>query len=189
MAKILNTPLTDDALADLQTGDEVLITGVIYTARDAAHRRIIEAVERGEQPPIDLRGQIIYYVGPTPPRPGDIIGSAGPTTAYRMDPFTPKMLELGMKAAIGKGGRSKEVRDEFVSHGAVYFGAIGGSGALLSGTIRNVEVVAYEDLGTEAIRRLEVEDFPAIVVNDVHGNDLLEQGRAEWRRPVASEQG
>ena len=189
MPKNLTTPLTDEALADLETGDEVLITGVIYTARDAAHRRIIEAVERGEQPPIDLQGQIIYYVGPTPPRPGDIIGSAGPTTAYRMDPFTPKMLDLGMKAAIGKGGRSKDVRDALVEHGAVYFGAIGGSGALLQGTIKGVEIVAYEDLGTEAIRRLEVEDFPAIVVNDLRGNDLLEQGRAQWRRPVAGEQG
>jgi fumarate hydratase subunit beta len=188
MAKTITTPLTDEALADLKTGDEVLLTGVIYTARDAAHRRIIEAVERGEGPPIDLKGQIVYYVGPTPPRPGHIIGSAGPTTAYRMDPFTPKMLELGIKAAIGKGGRSKEVRDAFVSHKAVYFGAIGGSGALLSGSITKVDIVAYEDLGTEAIRRLEVEDFPVIVVNDIYGNDLLEQGKAEWQRPVPSKE-
>ena len=186
MSKSIHTPLTDEALAGLNTGDEVLLTGVIYTARDAAHRRIIEAVERGEDPPIDLTDQIIYYVGPTPPRPGHIIGSAGPTTAYRMDPFTPKMLDLGMKAAVGKGGRSKEVREAFIQHRAVYFGAIGGSGALLSGTIKKVDVVAYEDLGTEAIRRLEVEDFPVIVVNDIYGNDLLEQGKAEWRRPLPS---
>ena len=170
MIKNITTPLTDEALADLNVGDEVLLTGVIYTARDAAHRRVLEAVKQGEEPPIDLKGQIIYYTGPTPPRPGQIIGSAGPTTAYRMDPFTPKMLDLGTKAIVGKGGRSKEVRDAFVSHKAVYFGAIG----------------AYEDLGTEAIRRLEVEDFPVIVVNDIYGNDLLEQGRAEWKRAVPS---
>jgi len=186
MSKKITTPLTDTALADLKTGDEVLLTGVLYTARDAAHRRIIEAVERGESPPIDLKGQIIYYVGPTPPRPGQIIGSAGPTTAYRMDPFTPKMLDLGMKAAVGKGGRSKDVREALMSHKAVYFGAIGGSGALLSGTIKKAEIVAYEDLGTEAIRRLEVEDFPVIVINDIYGNDLLEQGRAEWQRTLPS---
>jgi len=186
MSTNVTTPLTDEALAGLKTGDEVLLTGVIYTARDAAHRRIMEAVERGEGPPIDLKGQIVYYVGPTPPRPGQIIGSAGPTTAYRMDPFTPKMLELGIKAAIGKGGRSKEVRDAFVTHKAVYFGAIGGSGALLSGSIKKVDIVAYEDLGTEAIRRLEVEDFPVIVINDIYGNDLLEQGKTEWQRSVPS---
>ena len=180
--KKVTTQLTDDVLSELNTGDEVLLTGVIYTARDAAHRRIVEAVNNGQAPPIDLQGQIIYYVGPTPPRPGEIIVSAGPTTAYRMDPFTPKMLELGVKACIGKGGRSKEVRDSFVEHRAVYFGAIGGSGALLSGSITGVEVVAYEDLGPEAIRRLEVKDFPVIVVNDLHGNDLLEQGKQQWKR-------
>ena len=182
MEKRLTTPLTDKALEELQAGDQVLLTGVIYTARDAAHRRIIDAVERGEEPPIDLKGQIIYYVGPTPHRPGEVIGSAGPTTAYRMDPFTPKMLELGMKAAIGKGGRGAEVRKAFSEHKAVYFGAIGGSGALLSGLITKMDIVAYEDLGTEAIRRLEVKDFPVIVVNDIFGNDLLEQGKAEWKR-------
>jgi fumarate hydratase subunit beta len=179
--KNVTTPLSDEAIAELKTGDEVLLTGVIYTARDAAHRRIVEGIARGESPPLDLCGQIIYYVGPTPPRPGAVIGSAGPTTAYRMDPFTNQMLDLGIKAAIGKGGRSKEVRDSFVSHKAVYFGAIGGSGALLSGSITKVDIVAYEDLGPEAIRRLEVEDFPVIVVNDIYGNDLLEQGKAEWK--------
>ncbi|MQF49091.1 Fe-S-containing hydro-lyase [SAR202 cluster bacterium AC-647-N09_OGT_505m] len=184
MEKVITTPLTDEALADLKTGDAVLLTGVMYTARDAAHRRIIEAVERGEEPPVDLKGQIIYYVGPTPPRPGQVIGSAGPTTAYRMDPFTPTMLDLGMKAAVGKGGRSKDVREALVNHRAVYFGAIGGTGALLSETIKKVDVVAYEDLGTEAIRRLEVADFPVIVINDIYGNDLLEQGKAKWQRQV-----
>ena len=182
--KNITTPLTDESIASLNTGDEVLLTGVIYTARDAAHRRIVESIAKGESAPLDLRGQIIYYVGPTPPRPGAVIGSAGPTTAYRMDPFTDQMLELGVKAAIGKGGRSKEVRESFVSHKAVYFGAIGGSGALLSGSIKKVDIVAYEDLGPEAIRRLEVENFPVIVVNDIYGNDLLEQGRAQWRIEV-----
>lgn len=182
--KKINTPLTEETIADLKTGDEVLLTGVIYTARDAAHRRIVESLDKGEGAPIDLNGQIIYYVGPTPPRPGEVIGSAGPTTAYRMDPFTPRMLEQGIKAAIGKGGRSKEVRKSLIDHKAVYFGAIGGSGALLSETIKSVEIVAYEDLGPEAIRRLEVQDFPVIVVNDIYGNDLLEQGRSEWRRDV-----
>ncbi|MBF8267665.1 MAG: hydro-lyase, Fe-S type, tartrate/fumarate subfamily, beta subunit [Dehalococcoidia bacterium] len=180
--KTVITPLSEEALAGLRAGDQVLLTGVIYTARDAAHRRIIEGVDRGEKPPIDLRGQTLYYVGPTPPRPGQVIGSAGPTTAYRMDSFTLRMLSLGVKATIGKGGRGKEVREAMVKHRAVYFGAIGGSGALLSGTIKRAEVVAYEDLGTEAIRRLEVVEFPVIVVNDIYGNDLLEQGKAEWRR-------
>ena len=182
--KKINTPLTEEAIESLKTGDEVLLTGVIYTARDAAHRRIVESIDKGEGTPIDLNGQIIYYVGPTPPRPGEVIGSAGPTTAYRMDPFTPRMLDQGIKAAIGKGGRSKEVRESLISHKAVYFGAIGGSGALLSETIKSVEVVAYEDLGPEAIRKLEVQDFPVIVVNDIYGNDLLEQGRSEWRREI-----
>lgn len=177
-------PLTDEALDSLKVGDEVLLSGVIYTARDAAHKRILEAVARGEKPPMDLKGAVLYYVGPTPPRPGDVIGSAGPTTAYRMDPFTPKMLELGVKAAIGKGGRGKEVREALKKHRAIYFGAIGGAGAYLSGTIKKVDIVAYEELGTEAVRRLEVEDFPVIVVNDIHGNDLLEQGKAQWRREM-----
>lgn len=184
MSKRVTTPLTEEALSDLRVGDEVLLTGVMYAARDAAHRRILEAVERGEKPPIDLKGQTIYYLGPTPPRPGQVMGSAGPTTAYRMDPFTPRMLDLGIKATVGKGGRGREVREAQMHHGAVYFGAIGGTGALLSGTIKKVDVVAYEDLGTEAIRRLEVEDFPVIVVNDIYGDDLLERGKAEWQRPV-----
>ena len=182
--KNIVTPLTDDVLQSLHAGDQVTITGIIYTARDAAHKRLIDTANRGEPLPIDLRGQIVYYTGPTPPRPGQIIGSAGPTTSYRMDPYTPKMLELGMKAAIGKGGRGPMVRAALLEHKAVYFGAIGGAGALLSGAIKSAEVVAYEDLGTEAIRRLEVEEFPVILVNDIYGNDLLEQGKAEWQRPV-----
>ncbi|MBI2871972.1 MAG: Fe-S-containing hydro-lyase [Chloroflexi bacterium] len=180
--KRITTPLTDKVLESLEVGDEVLITGVIYTGRDAAHRRFVEALDRGEQLPVDLRGQILYYVGPTPPRPGMVIGSAGPTTSYRMDPFTPRMYEAGVKATIGKGGRSQAVKEALKKYKGVYFGAIGGAGALLSQTIKKADVVAYEDLGPEAVRRLEVVDFPVIVVNDVRGNDLLEQGKAQWRR-------
>ncbi|MCS7295582.1 MAG: Fe-S-containing hydro-lyase [Chloroflexota bacterium] len=183
----LETPLTDDDVARLRIGDHVRFNGVIYTARDAAHKRLIELMQRGEQLPIDLRGQVLYYVGPTPPRPGQVIGSAGPTTAMRLDPYTPAMLELGVKAIIGKGGRGPEVREALKRHRAIYCIAVGGTGALLSQHIKRAEVIAFEDLGTEAIRRLEVEDFPAIVVNDVEGRDLLEEGRKQYRtsdRPI-----
>ena len=181
----ITVPIADGTLEGLRVGDEVFLTGTIYTARDAAHKRISEAVDRGEPPPVDLRGQVIYYVGPTPARQGAVIGSAGPTTSSRMDPFTPRMLELGIKATIGKGARSQEVRDAMKRHKAVYFGAIGGAGAYLSSAIKSAEVVAYEDLGAEALRRLEVEDFPVIVINDVHGGDLLEQGRLQWQKEVS----
>lgn len=183
----LETPLTDDDVARLRIGDHVRFNGVIYTARDAAHKRLIELMQRGEELPIDLRGQVLYYVGPTPPRPGQVIGSAGPTTAMRLDPYTPAMLELGVKAIIGKGGRGPEVREALKRHRAIYCIAVGGTGALLSQHIKRAEVIAFEDLGTEAIRRLEVEDFPAIVVNDVEGRDLLEEGRKQYRtsdRPI-----
>ncbi len=159
----LSAPLTEDDVAELRAGDHVLFDGTMYTARDAAHKRIIAAAEKGEAPPIDLQGQIIYYVGPTPPRPGRVIGSAGPTTSMRMDPFTPKMLELGVKMIIGKGGRGPVVQQALQDHKAVYCLAVGGAGALLSKTIRSLEVIAYEDLGTESIKRLEVDGFPAIV--------------------------
>lgn len=177
----ITTPLTEEVIAGLHAGDQVTITGVIYTARDAAHLRMVEALDRGEPMPFDAIGQIIYYVGPTPPRPGQVIGSAGPTTAVRMDPYTTRMLEQGIKAAIGKGGRGMAVRDALKEYKAVYFGAIGGAGAYQSTTIKKADVIAYPELGTEAIRRLEVEDFPVIVVNDMYGNDLLEQGKNEWR--------
>jgi len=183
----LQTPLTDDDVARLRIGDHVRFNGVIYTARDAAHKRLIELMQRGEELPIDLRGQVLYYVGPTPPRPGQVIGSAGPTTAMRLDPYTPAMLELGVKAIIGKGGRGPEVREALKRHRAIYCIAVGGTGALLSQHIKRAEVIAFEDLGTEAIRRLEVEEFPAIVVNDVEGRDLLEEGRKQYRtsdRPI-----
>ena len=182
----LTTPLGDEDVVALKAGDRVLITGTLFTARDAAHKRLCECLERGEELPIVLRGQIIYYVGPTPPKPGQVIGSAGPTTAYRMDAFTPTMLEQGMKAAIGKGSRSAEVVEALKRHKAVYFGATGGAAALLAKRIEAAEVVAYEDLGPEAIRKLTVRDFPAVVVNDAHGADFYRQGVEEFLRQSAS---
>ena len=183
----LTTPLTDAVIETLSAGMHVTFTGVIYTARDAAHKRLIELMTKGEPLPVDLRGQVIYYVGPTPPRPGAVIGSAGPTTAMRLDPYTVPMLELGLKGIIGKGGRGPGIRAAIQEHHAVYCIAVGGTGALLNRHIKSAEVVAFEDLGTEAIRRLEVEGFPAIVVNDCRGGDLLESGKAEYRtsaRPI-----
>ena len=183
----VTTPLTDEVIERLAVGDHVTFTGVIYTARDAAHKRLIEMADRGEPLPLDLHGQIIYYVGPTPPRPGAVIGSAGPTTAMRLDPYTPRMLELGLKGIIGKGGRGPAVREAIRQHHAVYCIAVGGTGALLNRHIKKAEVVAFEDLGTEAIRRLEVVGFPVIVVNDCRGGDLLEEGKAQYRtsaRPI-----
>ena len=179
----IRLPLTDDTIEQLRAGDYVYLTGTLYTARDAAHRRMVQALSQGEPLPVDIRGQVIYYVGPTPAKPGAVIGSAGPTTSIRVDPYTPPLLEAGLKGIIGKGGRGPQVREALTKHRAVYFLAVGGTGALLSKQIRGVEVVAYEDLGTEAIRRLEVEDFPVVVCNDIHGGDLLEQGKAQWRQP------
>jgi fumarate hydratase subunit beta len=187
----IHTPLTDAVIDGLAIGGHVAFSGVIYTARDAAHKRLIEMADRGEDLPIDLRGQIIYYVGPTPARAGMVIGSAGPTTAMRLDPYTPRMLELGVKGIIGKGGRSPVVREAIRVHHAVYCIAVGGTGALLNRHIKSAQVVAFEDLGTEAIRRLEVENFPAIVANDCRGNDLLEEGKRMYRtssRPIPAVQ-
>jgi len=175
-------PLSDADVEGLAAGDRVRITGVLYTARDAAHGRLLPLIEGGDPLPIDVRGQIIYYTGPSPARPGQVIGSVGPTTAGRMDRFTPRLLSLGLKGTIGKGHRSEAVKEALREHKAVYFGAIGGAGAVLSRYVRKVEVVAYEDLGTEAIRRLEVDDFPAIVINDCHGGDLYEDGMKEYAR-------
>ena len=182
MAKRINTPLTDDVVRTLKAGDNVLISGVIYTARDAAHKRLVALIEKGEELPMDVRGQVIYYVGPCPAKPGMAIGSAGPTTSGRMDPYAPILMENGLKGMIGKGRRSETVRDAMVKYNAVYFAAIGGAGALLSKCVKAAELVAYEDLGPEAIRKLTVEDFPAVVVNDAHGNDLYEQGVKEYRK-------
>lgn len=181
----LVAPLSIRDVESLRVGDRVLLSGVVYGARDAAHRRIVDALERGEKPPIPLEDQVIYYVGPAPARPGEVIGPAGPTTASRMDDLTAPLLERGLRAMVGKGKRSPAVRDELREHRAVYLVAVGGAAALLAGRIRRQEVVAYPDLGTEAVRRLEVENFPLVVANDVHGGDLFESGRRASRRPGA----
>jgi len=175
------TPLTDEIVEKLKTGDKVLVNGFIYTGRDAAHRRLVELVNKGQPLPFDIEGQIIYYVGPTPPKPGKVIGSAGPTSSYRMDPYAPVLMAKGLKGMIGKGSRGKEVIDAMKQYKAVYLAATGGAGALISKRIKKADVVAYEDLGPEAIRRLEVEDFPAIVVNDIYGHDLYEQGKKAYK--------
>lgn len=180
--KEVTPPLTDADVEALASGDRVRITGVLYTARDAAHGRLLPLVERGEPLPVDLRGQIIYYTGPSPARPGEVVGSIGPTTASRMDRYTPALLALGLKGTIGKGARSEAVKEALRRHRAVYFGAVGGAGAVLSRFVREVQVVAYEDLGTEAIRRLVVEGFPAIVINDCRGGDLYEEGARQYAR-------
>jgi fumarate hydratase subunit beta len=179
---IIRPPLSDDTVDRLSAGDRVLISGILYSARDAAHRRLVEEIRAGRPLPMELAGQIIYYVGPTPPLPGMPIGAAGPTTSYRMDPYAPMLIERGLKGMIGKGARGDEVVAAMQRHRAVYFAATGGAGALISKTIKRAEVVAYADLGTEAIRRLEVEEFPAIVVGDAHGNDLYREGRLKYRR-------
>jgi len=176
------SPIDPWTVERLTAGTRVVISGVVYTARDAAHKRLIKALEKGEQLPFDLVGQIIYYVGPSPARPGQVIGSAGPTTSSRMDVYTPRLLAAGLRAMIGKGSRSPEVREAIRKHKAVYLVAIGGAGALLHRAIKRAEIIAYEDLGTEAIWRLEVEDFPAVVANDIHGGDLFEQERAKYQR-------
>lgn len=168
----LTTPLTDEAVRQLKSGDVVLLTGTIYTARDAAHKRIVQALDRGEEPPFPLQGAVIYYVGPTPAPPGRPIGAAGPTTSYRMDSFAPRLYSLGVKATMGKGKRALEVKEAMKEHNAVYLGATGGAGALLSQRIKQARVIAYEDLGPEAVRELVVEDFPALVINDVYGGEL-----------------
>ena len=178
--KDIATPLSDADATSLRAGDRVRITGVIYTARDAAHGRLFPLIEKGEKLPIDVRGQIIYYTGPSPARPGDVIGSVGPTTASRMDKFTPALLKLGLKGTIGKGYRGDAVKQALREHKAVYFGSIGGAGAVLSRFVKKLDIVAYEDLGTEAIRRLEVENFPAIVLNDAHGGDLYQDGQKQY---------
>jgi fumarate hydratase subunit beta len=179
--KKITLPLTDDVIAGLKAGDNLLLTGVIFTARDVAHRRMAEALERGDPLPFDIRGQTIYYMGPSPAPPGRVIGAAGPTTSARMDPYTPRLLAAGLKAMIGKGGRSPEVRKAMMWHRAVYLAAVGGAGALLSKHIVKADVVAYADLGPEAVLRLEVKDFPVTVVNDVYGGDLYFEGQARFR--------
>lgn len=177
----ISAPLSAGVIEGLRAGDQVLISGTLYTARDAAHKRLVESIRANERLPIDLSGQVIYYVGPAPARPGMVMGSAGPTTSGRMDRYTPDLLAAGLKGMIGKGYRNDEVRSAIRRFGAVYFAAVGGSGAYLARRIRAAEVVAYGDLGPEAIYRLEVEDFPAIVVNDCHGADLYQQSPERYR--------
>ena len=181
MDKYISAPISDDDARELRAGDYVYLTGTIYTARDAAHKRMYEAMEKGESFPIELKGNIIYYMGPSPAREGRAIGSAGPTTASRMDKYTPEFLDLGLKGMIGKGKRSQAVQDAIVRNGAVYFAAVGGAGALLSRSIKSSKVVAYEDLGTEAIHELQVENFPVIVVIDSQGNNLYETAIEQYK--------
>ncbi|MDO9533854.1 MAG: Fe-S-containing hydro-lyase [Bacillota bacterium] len=179
-AKRIRAPLTDADVMGLKAGDNVLISGVIYAARDAAHKKLVELLEKKEALPFDLKGQFIYYVGPTPAKPGQVIGSAGPTTSGRMDSYTPKILENGIKAVIGKGSRSAATVQAFQDYKGIYLAATGGAGALLAKTIKEAEIVAYPELGPEAIRCLVVEDFPATVINDAYGNDLYEEGRRQY---------
>ena len=180
----LETPLSKVDVEALKTGDVVRLYGVIYTARDAAHARKAEAIEKEEPLPFDPEGQVVYFTGPAPARPGHALGPAGPTTASRMDPYSPLLIERGLRGMIGKGLRSEEVREAMREHGCVYFGAVEGTAALLAQCVKEAEIIAYEDLGAEAVRRLVVEDFPVVVVNDLYGGDLYLEGRERWRRSV-----
>jgi fumarate hydratase subunit beta len=188
MSKTVNLtpPLTEAEVLPLEIGDRVLVSGVIYTARDAAHKRLMDLLAAGQELPVDFKGQILYYVGPSPARPGRVIGAAGPTTSYRMDAFTPTMLQLGLKAMIGKGKRSPEVIAALQQYQAVYLGATGGAGALISRCIKKAQVVAFPELGPEAVHRLEVEDLPTIVINDCQGRDLYEVGIKLYQRAAES---
>jgi fumarate hydratase subunit beta len=181
----LSTPLSMEDIESLRTGHVVRLDGVIFTARDAAHARMKVAIERDEPLPFDPEGQVVYFTGPAPARPGHTLGPAGPTTASRMDPYSPLLIERGLKGMVGKGMRSDAVLESMREHGCVYFGAVEGTAALLADCVKEAEVVAYEDLGAEAILRLVVEDFPVIVVNDLYGGDLYREGRERWRRPVS----
>jgi len=176
----LTTPISDETIDTLKSGDIVYLSGIIYTARDAAHKRLVDLLDAGKELPFDVKGAVIYFVGPTPPKPGDPIGSAGPTTSYRMDSYSPRLIAEGLKGMIGKGKRNKDVTDACQKHKAVYFGATGGAGALLGKQIKSAEVIAYEELGPEAVRKLEVVDFPVTVINDAYGNDLYKTGRAQY---------
>ncbi len=182
MAKKITLPLTDEIVKDLKSGDEVLLSGVMYVGRDAAHKRLVTSLDKGEKLPLDLKGATIFFMGPSPARPGKAIGSAGPTTSYRMDSYSPRLIAEGLKGMIGKGMRSQAVKDAMKEYKAVYFGAIGGAGALISKSIKKADVLAYDDLGAEALRKLEVEDFPATVVNDIYGGDLYEEGKAKYKK-------
>lgn len=180
----LQTPLTADKIKDLKAGDSILLSGVIYSARDAAHKRLIDLLDEGKELPLNIKDETIYYVGPSPAKPGNVIGSAGPTTSYRMDAYAPRLMDLGLKGMIGKGARNKEVIDAIVRNNAVYFGAIGGAAALIAKSIIKSEIIAYEDLGAEAIRRMEVKDMPLVVIIDSNGNNLYELGQKEYLNSV-----
>lgn len=180
----ITSPMDDETIAKLKAGDQVLISGVVYVGRDAAHKRIVEALDKGENPPFEIEGQTIYYMGPSPAKPGEVIGAAGPTTSGRMDAYAPRLMAKGLKGMIGKGLRTQEVKDAMIKYKAVYFAAIGGAGALISKSIKKAEVIAYDDLGAEALRRLEVENLPATVINDIHGGDLYEEGKAKYAMAV-----
>ena len=180
----ISTPLTYEKIKDLRAGDRVLLSGTMYTARDAAHKRLIELLEMGLDLPININNETIYYVGPTPAKEGQVIGSAGPTTSYRMDSYSPRLLDLGLKAMIGKGARNEEVVKSIIKNKAIYLGAIGGAAALISKTIVKSEIIAYEDLGAEAIRKMEVKDMPLIVIIDTEGNNLYKKGQEEYLRTV-----
>jgi fumarate hydratase subunit beta len=182
MPKHISLPLTDETISSLKAGDAVLLSGTLYVARDAAHKRLVEQIDRDLPLPFDIKGQMLYYMGPSPTPPGGIIGAAGPTTAKRMDPYTPRLLAFGLKGMIGKGVRSAEVKEAMKKHGAVYFGATGGAGALLSGCIVKSEVIAYPDLGPEAILKIEVKDFPVTVIVDNNGTDLYISGKRLYTR-------
>ena len=180
-AKKVTLPLTEETLKDLRAGDNLSLTGVMYVGRDAAHKRMVEALDQGKPLPFDIKGATIYFMGPSPARPGRPIGSAGPTTSGRMDAYSPRLITEGLKGMIGKGLRSKTVKDAMIKYKAVYLGAIGGAGALISKSIKKAEVIAYEELGAEALRRLEVEDFPVTVINDVYGGNLYEEGKTKYQ--------
>ena len=181
MAKKITLPLNNESIKGLKAGDNVWLTGMMYVARDAAHKRIVEALDRGERLPFDIKGQTIYYMGPTPAKPGQVIGSAGPTTSGRMDAYSPRLIAEGLKGMVGKGMRTPAVKEAMKKYKAVYLAAIGGTGALISKTIKKSEIIAYEELGAEAVLRLEVKDFPATVINDIYGGDLYQEGKTKYR--------
>lgn len=178
----IETPVSDEVIAKLRSGDRIYISGYLYTGRDSAHKKLIELIKEGKELPLDVKGQFIYYVGPTPARPGKPIGSAGPTTSYRMDSYAPTLHALGLKGTIGKGSRNEEVKESLKKYKAVYLAAVGGAGALISKSIVDSEVIAYPELGPEAIRKVKVKDFPCIVINDMYGGDLYEEGKKEYQK-------
>jgi fumarate hydratase subunit beta len=183
IAKRIALPLTDETVANLKAGDDVLLSGTMYVGRDSAHKRIVEALDQGKPLPFDIRGQTIYYMGPSPAKPGQAIGSAGPTTSGRMDSYSPRLMAEGLRGMVGKGMRTAAVKEAMKKHRAVYFAAIGGAGALISKAIKKSDVIAYEELGAEALLRIEVADFPVIVINDIYGGDLYDEGKAKYKKP------